>query len=319
MSLGLRAWAGLVFILAASGCSDPAPPPISFDEYTKQVADAECTFAVRCSGTPDFATCKATTYQLDSDLTRAAYVHDGRLDFDPAQAQKCIDFWETTNCDGEFGIDVSAWHRACDGAVIGHAPTNGDCIIGDECPEGDRCVHLNCQDRCCLGVCMQSGKSPVGGNCNNASCVDGAYCSSGTCLPRAPERGATCHHPSECAYPLICELDSPGSAGTCQPRAEEGESCDAGLSYHPCAHNIDYCDPTSNTCVRRAAVGEACDPTAFEGCVWYAYCDAGTCKAEPVEGEACAPTSGPGTVCQGAYLACTNGVCVAPPDPMVCE
>jgi hypothetical protein len=139
-----------------------------------------------------------------------------------------------------------------------------------------------------------------------------------TCRPQI-QSGQTCLQPDACTDGFWCNSIDGQSAGTCQPVAGPGETCDGTSATRNlgCVDFTTYCDSTTSVCEDRSEAGEACDDNVQ--CMLYAYCDAGTCRTRPLEGEACDAENGP--PCLGDLECLESGVCGFEPttDAPICE
>ena len=282
--------------------------PLS-DLKTAQLA-AACEYAVRCGEDPDVATCEASLL-LWSDHVVAG-VNEGKIVYNGVAAAACMEEIRSLSC--KLSEQPTSYLLACAKAFRGTLTGDATCDVGEEC-ESAICMPTSSKTGTCGGTCAPN-RVPVGGDCSGAAaiCADSAACIQSKCAPAVP-LGQPCDRlgnvTGSCLYPLICASSSGIAGWICTNRAAEGEACNGPAT---CDSEMDYCDPVSNTCVAKIAVGSPC-PSDL-GCVDYAACVGNTCVARRIAGEAC-DASDPRLPCLGS-LVCTNGTCVLPSRMSIC-
>lgn len=269
--------------------------------------DAYCTYLARCGFFPDKTTCThaalAIIPTIDPNLVAA--VQAGRVRYNGSYVRACYDAVANDTCDT---TDENGRARipACGAFFEGTIASGGECFLDQECISQD-CVGGDTGTSCTLGVCVgdappSRSPTPVGLPCtSNQSCVDGAYCDTGTSLC-TPLKAANelCSTSDECGYGLGCA----GVTGerVCQPLPGPGEACRADL---PCRDEGQYCDGT--ICAQIGLQGAPC--TSSLQCSPYYRCDfnTGMCAKAPALGEPCSPGArcfDADTYCDSATLTC---------------
>jgi len=324
----------LLPLLAVAACGDKKTA-VNLDELVNRLATALCKYEVACEATPDMASCVASVFQ-DPDETAVleANIASGKTKYDPVKANTCVEWFEryygsavcTQSGRAALGTDSA---DACAGAFVGTVAPGGACITSTECADSGVCqpTEPTCAQQCCPGTCVaRAAPIPVGGDCStlqpNQSCATGSIClpvagGSLTCLVPSTVEGSACAMFFDCASPLFCATDAGTGTKSCRRAAASGAACDGSASvYNACDDSRDICSPTTNTCVRRTAVGGTCDP-ARSACVGYAVCVGTTCVAYPKPGEACTPGGSPD--CLGSFeCAAQTNTCVAPSSDGSC-
>jgi hypothetical protein len=311
-----RAWAVLVVAFSsACGGGSGGGAPIPIDQLGPRVEQIICDFEVRCGLYPDAATCMSSV--SDNTPQLVADVKSGKTIYDGAQAAACLDAFTARGCNQSGAI---AAPTACDKAFTGTVAVGGACFAGEECVSGD-CNISNCITTmaCCAGVC---GAVTVlvaeGATCSptGANCVAGTFCDSGvggtsTCKRRGVA-GAACAGPFDCADGFACVTPAGQTTGTCGAFPQTGQDCKT--TDGRCDSSLDYCDPVTNKCTRRGAVGGACDGMTGGTCLPYAECDPTTskCVGRGAVGAACML----GSDCYTGQ--CTAGACAARTPRAVC-
>jgi hypothetical protein len=149
---------------------------------------------------------------------------------------------------------------------------------------------------------------------DGAACTGGFQCSSGACDAENEQcghcvavtpNGQPCDASSRCAKDAVCNFDSGGTKGTCQPyiKGKAGESCQAsGSNYVACDTNLSCVQSTdgkSATCQPRAGQGAACKSTG--DCQRNLVCNKSVCDTGATAGADC----GNGASCARS-LVCTS-------------
>ncbi|MFS8069978.1 MAG: hypothetical protein ACMG6S_26740, partial [Byssovorax sp.] len=196
---------------------------------------------------------------------------------------------------------------ACD---IGAQCQSGNCTSRDSCgfcvdesKLGDACgptaLCVGWRDQCTDGVCVEVGLAE-GSACQetkgSSDCLSSLYCLNGTCIPRL-QVGDLCDADG---YLPACPEDTRCVASVCQQvkEAHEGEACDVGPVY--CTGEGLFCD--GETC-RRPRTGAPAGSSCFQDfCGEGLICATYTCAVPRNAGEACDYTE----AC-AAGLACIYG------------
>jgi hypothetical protein len=190
---------------------------IAIEDLANCVVAAQCEFFVTCEGVADTVEECIENFggELEGDFQRTLdAVAAGRTTYDGAAAATCLAGFEDLACNEEPGQD-------CDDVFVGTAADGLQCYIDDECSGLDAdCDSGNCDDQCCLGVCVDN--AAIGQDCTQRNCVRGARC------------------------------DSSNGNNTCVSTAE-GSSCD--FDFH-CDDNL-FCGP-GNICVEALAINLPC-------------------------------------------------------------
>ncbi len=137
-------------------------------------------------------------------------------------------FWNTGTCVPRAGLDASCEDIECAADLL---------CMGGVCRSftvqnnvGDPCVALNNPERGSAQFCNEFlGLICIEGQCQNAG--DGSRGS--LCIGRGLN--------ALCNDGLFCRLESPESAGTCEPQLEIGAVC-SGFSDNECAGSGVFCD-----------------------------------------------------------------------------
>lgn len=295
--------------------------PISFSQYETLVLAAGCQNSVLCGDFPDVATCLSSQQVLPHFYdTLGADVADGKVSFDPAQAQACVDEWNSLPCTRTASLKHP--DDPCDSVFTGTVAVGGSCYFDQECVAGSNCQidYTNCAPaQCCPGSCAAI-PAPVGagGDCTSGGvCTTGTTCTpdasglTGTCRP-TPGLGDSCGPTVACTYPLYCDPTS----GTCKTPVDTGQACNPQLNGLGCNEEDDLCDATTAVCTRFPAAGSPCAPTSGT-CLDDAWCDTttNTCVAMPAVGQPCddsVPCLG------GALCDQTSSTCVLLPTAGAC-
>jgi hypothetical protein len=323
----------LLPLLLGVACGDKKTP-VSVNELVSRLAATLCNIEVACEQTPDLASCVASTFQDPDEIAVIeADIASGKIKYDAVKAEACLNWFERYGlggCTQSGRADVGLeGEDACAETFVGTVAPGGACIASIACADGGLCqpTEPTCAQQCCPGTCVARAVAiPVGGDCStlqpNQSCATGSFClpvtgGSPTCFVPSTVEGSTCDRRFGCTSPLFCDLDGAAATGTCRRAAQSGAACNSSApDYVPCDDNRDTCSPTTNTCVRRTAVGGTCGP-ADPACVGYALCVGATCVAYPKPGEACTPGGSPD--CLGSFeCSAQTSTCVAPSSDGSC-
>jgi hypothetical protein len=312
------------------------PAAVPLEDLPERFAEAYCGVLERCSGfvydfvfpLEDCATLAAAASRQGGFSLIEAAVDDGRIEYHADLAEACFEAIEARACAEANDRDI----EACEAALSGTVPEDGDCELDEEC-EGS----LICETKgACPGRCVE--RYGAGVPClENDECANGLVCSTATahCVVPAGE-GAACEGGTEpqCDVGSLCSgndnaLQQPG---TCRPldsvvlRGEgaecdptSAELCEEGLSCVLLGLSAELAGAWE--CRALAASGAACRLGLPEHCSAGEYCELalagaargedGECRKLPAPGAACAPRPfGFSPACE-AYARCENGQCVA--------
>jgi len=308
----------VLLVAAQVGCGDDS---VSLEEFFAEGEAIGCNFQVECGLLPDVQTCRAQA-STDDDLAEAQNAVDGgRVSFDGAVAQECLDALRgQISCNvGEFGGFGTP--EACDDVVTGLVELGGECFDDDECAGDAACNGANTGSSCSAGTCVQTDPEPArvgaGGDCGEALCQDGLFCLreglDATCTELAGE-GEECQGLGSCVDGFACDAPFGIGVGSCIDPAARGEQCDQELGFVACELLTDVCDPVSGVCIERPEPGDTCNPDS-DLCIEYAFCNnEGVCEQNPGEGDFCSADFG-APDCLGD-LDCIDGECTADDDPV---
>lgn len=311
-------------VLVSAACGGGSGGSIGFEDLPDELERAQCESLVACGYMPDVETCLAALFpERDEELkTLGAAIEAGTIVYNGENAAACLEFFGSNSCRFSESVDEGDFEAACANVFVGQVPEGGTCITDEECAnDGDCEEDPTCVEACCEGTCIPGegggGMVPIGGDCSEADCVDGAYCKndfmtgSAVCEAVVAE-GGECMDWDACEAGLFCAgYDFGATPGTCAPPPDRGESC--AETFGICDRADDYCDPADMICKARKQPGEACTVDSDE-CVEYAVCFNNTCTALPGAGESCADVE----ECLGD-LDCSGGTCAPPPDEPGCE
>jgi hypothetical protein len=277
-----------VLVAACGGDGDS----IAFADYPEKAREALCSYLVRCGNIESAEACaKANLANLaaNSGLAfdfrfppgLAEAVAMGKVEFDGADAQACLDASAARSCDlTSQSSRISP--RACATLVRGKLHDGDTCAQSLECVSGN-CDLPACDDACCAGKCVgdsaPAAEAKIGESCEFTTCEVDAYCDDdlAICLARK-DRDAPCILGKECNFGLDCVQ------GTCDALPALGGAC----SDTPCRDDGTVCSSTSHTCVAAGLAGASCKTDG--DCSPVYLCDASRkCSAGPALGMPCAP------------------------------
>jgi hypothetical protein len=299
--------------------------PISFSQYETLVLAAGCQNSVLCGDFPDVATCLSSQQVLPHYYdTLGADVADGKIGFDPAQAQACVDEWNSLPCTRTASLKHP--DDPCDSVFTGTVAVGGTCYFDQECAAGSNCQidYTNCSlSQCCPGTCAAI-PAPVGAgsDCTLATvmCATGTTCTAdangltATCQ-RTPAVGDPCTGAAvPCQYPLYCDPTS----GTCKAPVDTGGACNPQLNGLGCDEEADVCESATSVCTRMPAAGSPCDPIDGGTCLPDATCDTATgiCAALPGVGQSCSDNL---PCLEGIICDQTSSTCLLTPAAGACS
>jgi len=305
----------VLVMIAACGGGDAKPDgggDLDAASFPAEYLRILCEVAEHCGTYATAEQCRATVPFAGAFDQAVAGVAADVVRFDAEAAAACLESQRDDDCrDPRSRVHDDPCLRVYTGLVADGAA----CQYGDECASGgcDR-TDPACEGECCAGTCEPDGPEehdlPIGSPCSGDEyCVDTAYCNaSAMCTALIADEGAACEDYTDCAAPLVCDVNA--AQPVCRRPAEPGETCVADRAG-ACADQRDRC--IAGTCQRAVEPGATCDVDAFD-CVFHAECVNGSCVARPTTGEACDPT---GPRCMGVSP-CRNGTCAAPPVTPVC-
>jgi hypothetical protein len=256
---------------AAGGDAYSATTAVA-EAFPGQLATAYCTAIAACCGTSgDAATfnwqacynAKIPIGYGGSNSGVVALLDGGRVLFNPAQAQTCLNTIATVDCasDQIVGAQQGQLYQSCFGAYLGTVPTGSPCAGTTECAPGNFCLPVDggMGDAGDIGLCQ-----PLAG--------DGGACG----LFGTQALGETmCSYRGAASNGLFCKNIS-GDAGTtqlspsewtCQPQSSIGSDC---YTNQGCESFI--CHEFSPTMIQCASAGSLANLSA---CATYVVADAG--------------------------------------------
>lgn len=319
-----HALALLIFSSTVFGCEEDEAPSIDSADFAAEEREARCAYLVRCGFATDRDACLAA-YDVDRNVVQAiGSVEFDKVEYDPEAAFTYIELLNETNCDATIA-NVRLLEEARAEAFEGLVEGGGECFADEECA-GTRsiCDQTNCGNQvCCVGSCTAVETLSVGSSCPlvatadrlTAFCEDTAYCApppddgsgepplSGTCQPRV-DNGSSCDRNEACLDGQRCAM------GECFILSTAGQPCNPTLQTGSCIEINQVCDMASSTCVDAPGDGQPC---VFGGCQPFAQCVEDVCRRRPGLGESCENTP----PCQGD-LECRENVCVESNIILVC-
>jgi hypothetical protein len=325
-------WLACVFIAAtAAACGDDdGGGAVAIEDFPQELAAAQCANQVECGDMPDAATCaEALVFEGNDVETLIASVQDGTIDYDDAQAGRCLDFIANQGCAFEgFYID-----NPCANLFSGTLNQGDACFDAAECAGTADCEFAdpNCDNTtaCCPGTCgVSQTESQVGGPCDNGTnfCSADTFCKAdaaggpGTCTDPDPTPDAPCTEIDGCDSPAYCNLDFQTGMGNCTVPAGPGEDC-ALDELLPCADISQFCDTVALKCTDSVGPGAACDDGTGGAngatCLGFCQCTNANCVADGSIGDTCNSTTGEPD-CLGT-LSCSGTTCTAPAPGVACN
>jgi hypothetical protein len=298
------------------GTGTGAGPTI--DQLPALFAKAVCDRTESCFG-PAYAvfargedcTTATTKSVAEGDLAAAAgLVASGKLTYDPAKAQACLDAYKKLTC-AELDNPSPA---ACEQAFGGKGAPGDACTTGSECGPGSFCE----AGAACPGKC--AAKKGAGLACTRSEgCEPGLHCDgSGKCAARVAD-GAACGAKLECEVGSLCLGDSKAKAqdkGTCTPSPQAfsagiGAACDLDAGPFCAAGTVCQLGEISATgatftCAAPVTTGKACRLAVPDACPADEYCPTDATAKPPVFDGVCTKRPAAGQPC-GASV--TGGVC----------
>ncbi len=321
------------------------------EKLDERIAKAYCDYAVECGEFKNVRTCMELTYVEQPETYLDAAIDAGRLDYDSAQAYRCVRAIKKLKC--HRGEDQSEVAEDCQGILSGAVEPDQPCRIADECV-GELSVcgfDPTCTDECCPGECrFIPGPFAAGEPCDEGQqCEAGTYCKFNvegeeftavcTALPGEGDscevinygNGDTCTDGTFCNSDEVCEKprkdgESCSDNDQCQAksrcddeicvaRVRRGKPCD---SDSDCLHGDSVCH--DDECTRRLGVGEECGGWT-PPCVGYAVCTGAVCTELGKVGDPCDPLDPLGETGVPCYpsLYCDEGACTKPEAPEAME
>jgi hypothetical protein len=297
-----RARSLAVVALLLSGCipdtkkldpmrSAAAACPVLFDLVTVKLGE--------CSGLTPSLTDRYYATAVQSCGVVAAGEKAGRLGYDRALIEGCINALEAPGCDALYG-------GACEGSpFVPKVAPNGACYNDLECTAASSGCYN--PDLTCPGHCLPPGGD--GARCSDIDppCGSSSFCdatttpATPTCRPRAIA-GAACSS-TPCVPGQYCALDLITSTYLCKKQLSINTSCAAGYGQCDDTQSL-FCDPVTTTCralpTTPSTVGGACGyPYQCATSLWCDYSPASpVCRAKVANLQPC--TSGAACATPGA-------------------
>jgi hypothetical protein len=231
----------LTALFACTSSSEADPRPANAGALCREIAAAQVERLQTC----DALEAPPEMYEMIFGCADFQNAQDeGRVVFDAAQGQSCLDAirglscWEVRNSDTFLVTGGVA--DACRAAVAPQVAPGGTCAssLGIECADG-YCA-FDSFDACLAGGTCVARAQP-GETCVNdflaATCTTGSSCQYGcvddvcdyrcTAIPAivAVGLGETCDEDAPCEDAYFCQSPAEPGPSTCQPRAAAGESC----------------------------------------------------------------------------------------------
>jgi hypothetical protein len=321
-------WIGLVVLgTVACGSDSTSAGGIALAELPPKVASALCTAYEHCYG-PVFSLflngsdCAAVTEQRvrNGSFPRwQSSIDQGKLRYDGAQVQACLDSLAARSCAQLLDRDTPQCLSALDGTV----ELGGACDLDEECKGSALC---QASTATCPGQCV--ALLVAGQACRKDSdCQSGLQCSTetGACVAPAAANERCEYNAPPCGPGLLClgKDDTARTSGTCLPpthvfAAAENAACDP-TTQQLCQLGLSCVADSYTTavvwrCVKTGsyAGGGACKPGFPDACATGSYCLAGSSGLEALSGT-CTAIPGAGAPCTSAFAAqCQpNAVCVS--------
>ena len=309
---------------ALTGCEEDDEPGIEATEFAQAERDALCDYRVRCGFATDRDACVAAFERDRSTLQAIGGLDLERAEYDPQAALAYVELLETVSCEATLANQREVEAAAAE-VLEGLIPAGDSCFADAECAGTAICDQTGCGGQtCCEGSCVAIETLGLGAACPlfpvdtdrvTAFCEDTAYCAPpptedggepptmGTCQPRS-DNGGTCDRNEGCLDGQRC------NSGACFQLSSAGEPCNPTLTSGSCIDFDQVCDMGSGTCVDAPGDGQPC---VFGRCMQYAACVEEMCVRRPGLGESCEGTP----PCQGD-LECREGICEADPVVFVC-
>ncbi len=318
-------WGGLAFLITLAGCEESGDEGVDSIDYAQEERQAICDYRVRCGFSPDRDTCLASVERDRDTIQALGGVDTERVRYDSKAAQAYLDLLGEIGCEATIA-NGRALEEAAAEVLVGTVPNGESCFADQEC-EGARaiCDQTGCGGQiCCEGSCTNVETLSLGAACPlfpvdtdrlTAFCEDTAYCAPppddgsgepqamGTCQPRA-DNGESCDRNEACLDGQRCAM------GQCFVLSASGQQCNSTLDTGSCVDINQVCDMGSGTCADAPGDGQPC---VFGRCQPYAQCVEDVCVRRPGLGEACEGTP----PCQGD-LECRDGVCQLETVVFVC-
>lgn len=257
-----------------------------------------------------------TSAQLAEELATLPHAVDaGRVGYDPAKAQACIDEVAAGDC-ATLSERASA---TCQAALTGSVTEDGDCELNEECQKDLYCkIGDECPGKC-------SPLEAVGRACTaDGQCMSGLKCgATGLCVAPAQPGGACNQGEPGCSEGYVClgENAEAATPGECIAVAdafagEAGDACSlTSLCKTELSCEIESVSPLGGTCVEHVAADASCHVAVPDECPAEQFCKlgvnplaGGVCTVRPAAGEPCAQGLGGAALC-AAYARCDGGVC----------
>lgn len=245
-----------------AGCGDDDG---SFrEEYPERAAEAQCTYLYDCCTEEERE--ESDLFGLNGEskeecvsewepLIEMAMMetedaeNDGRVAFDEAKAEACLEEFENAGCDGPAAMEGDEQPEVCDEVVTPQVEVGGDCLGDDECIDGycdDIEYDEETGERTSMGTCYARGDD--GDDCTFADeCKEGLECQFGECV-EMDEIGDDCE-PSSCVSDAYCAIEDE----VCKEKKGEGESCTGSVECSSGECDTDSTEGSEGSC----AAGES--------------------------------------------------------------
>lgn len=275
----------------AAGAADAATTVLTVAQFATAYMTALCQGV--CMGPPMSSTARCLAYVGDVvDDSLQASIAAGRIKFDAAAAQRCID--------GIHTCDATDAPADCNKAFIPLVAAGQPCTSARECKDLGGC---ELDDKGCArcAAVLQVGDvcEPNGPPCKDSACQEtGATHHCQVVAPTAGVPGLPCVSGS-CAKPYTCDP----ATDLCQTAFSLGHACKLTTSDEapPCAAGL-VCTPEANatspvgTCEAPGSLGQPCFT------ILHAACSAGLWCRDPLPASGlyglCIAASKPGEACE---------------------
>lgn len=216
--------------------------------YAKTFAGV-CDYYKRCNPSVQYLACEGGLGAPKADL--AAEVTAGRMGFDAASAQQCIDGVAAAPCSSS--LFAPALSAQCDAMFIAKVAPGGSCFDDEECVGGYCEAGATCPSKC-------KALAAAGADCSSTRCAKNLFCDTNTRKCTALKaNGAECTSDTECQS---AQCPSDASTRHCAPAqaatVAAGQSCTASAECQSGLYCKAKADHSGSTCVAQLAAGAAC-------------------------------------------------------------
>jgi hypothetical protein len=252
-------------LVACSAMVDPdkiAPVGPAIDQLCAQIGPILVGKAVACTHSPEAWIRQSDILPNCGNWPKS--VSAGRIVYDAAKAQQCLDALTAATCQETFG-DTGGPPSVCFQALQGQVQDGASCWDDSDCRIDSFCDHSNCPGTCkrrsgLNQACGSTGECQAGLACQNnpiavgkvcmtilsqgaictapgTVCGPGLYCDASTTGQCVFQRtGGPCTRWEECLGPeYVCAglvLSAPPVTGQCSPVSRVNQPCVVG--YHLC-------------------------------------------------------------------------------------